>query len=348
MNIRKAQESDSVCWDDYVHVHPEATPYHLAAWGRAVRNTYDFGCCNLLAEDEGHIVGILPLVAMKSPLGRVDYISLPYCDVGGVLADNRETEAALVLVGLEAARKETAGRLELRGELAEDLLTTRGHVIQSSSNKVRMLLELPGSSEALWSNFKSKLRSQISKAEKNGLEFTCRSEWIDEVYSVFASNMRDLGSPVHARKWFMEIVSQFGGNATVGVVYHMHRAVGAGIILRAGRKVSIPWASTLRDYNRLGPNMLLYWGLLKQAVDSGAVLFDFGRSTPGEGTFRFKSQWGAIATPLTWHTIPVADKLLKPASGSIRIRELLAGTWRRLPLPLTRAIGPMIRKYISL
>lgn len=348
MNIRKAQESDSMCWDQYVHAHPEATPYNLSAWTRAVRNTYGYACCNFLAEEAERIVGVMSLVAMKSPLGQLSYIGLPYCDVGGVLADDRETEAALIMAGLEVACNSSADRLELRGALAEEALRASGCAVQSSSNKVRMLLELPGSSAALWSNFKSKLRSQIRKAEKNELVFTCGTECFDDIYSVFASNMRDLGSPVHARKWFEEIVSQYGSNATVGVVYSARRAVGAGILLRAGRRVSIPWASTLREYNRLNPNMLLYWGLLKQAADSDAVLFDFGRSTPGEGTHRFKLQWGAEATPLIWYTFPVAGKLLKPARGAIRSRQLLAATWRKLPLPVTRAIGPLIRKYISL
>jgi hypothetical protein len=65
--------------------------------------------------------------------------------------------------------------------------------------------------------------------------------------------------------------------------------------------LEIPWASTLRAANPDSPNMLLYWKLLEYAVEAGYRRFDFGRSTPGEGTFAFKRQWGAEPVPLHWY-----------------------------------------------
>ncbi|MEZ5583585.1 MAG: GNAT family N-acetyltransferase [Candidatus Competibacteraceae bacterium] len=65
--------------------------------------------------------------------------------------------------------------------------------------------------------------------------------------------------------------------------------------------MEIPWASSLRKYNSLSPNMLLYWSVLEFACKKGYRIFDFGRSTPGEGTYRFKEQWGAKPVQLYWH-----------------------------------------------
>ena len=39
--------------------------------------------------------------------------------------------------------------------------------------------------------------------------------------------------------------------------------------------------------------MLIYWNILKYACENGYRIFDFGRCTPEENTFRFKKQWGA-------------------------------------------------------
>ena len=91
-----------------------------------------------------------------------------------------------------------------------------------------MLLDLPSSAEELWDGFKSKLRSQIRKAEKNGLTFEFANEKIDDYYSVFSLNMRDLGSPVHSKKWFEEITKQFKDNAKLGLVYYRGKSIGAG------------------------------------------------------------------------------------------------------------------------
>lgn len=348
MKIRHAQESDRLQWDDFVHRHPESSPYHLFAWTAAVEGAYGFKISNLIAERDNRVVGVLPLVQMNLPFMKPNIIALPYCDIGGVLAEDDATEESLIQAGIAEAKSILANMIELRGEFGKWTGRENTFSISSHTNKVRMLLDLPVSSEMLWDGFKSKLRSQIRRAEKNGLVFEFANKRIDDFYSVFSNNMRELGSPVHSKKWFEEIVKQYGDNAKVGLVYHDSKAIGAAIILRAGNKISIPWASTLRDYNRLSPNMLLYWGMLKYSADNGADVFDFGRSTPDEGTYRFKAQWGAIAAPLVWNTIFVngKEKVVKP--GINRNRKVIESIWKRLPLGWANMFGPTIRKYISL
>jgi hypothetical protein len=115
--------------------------------------------------------------------------------------------------------------------------------------------------------------------------------------------------------------------------------------------VSIPWASSLRRFNRLNPNMLLYWNFLAFAADNGFTRFDFGRSTPGEGTWRFKQQWGARPEPLIWQNLTPDGRLLAAPtgeSGTSGHRRKIEAVWRRLPLALTNAVGPMVRRHVSL
>ena len=189
--------------------------------------------------------------------------------------------------------------------------------------KVRMFLNLPDSSEALMKSFKSKLRSQIRKAEKNGLTFAWGNyEDLDDYYAVFSENMRDLGSPVHSQKWFDAILHNFGANARLGKVTFQGVTVGSCIILTTRNKVAIPWASTLRQYNNLAPNMLLYWNVLKYSCDIGFKMFDFGRSSVGEGTYKFKTQWGAQAIPLTWYSMSITNRGKKEKANNSDLKVL--------------------------
>ena len=115
------------------------------------------------------------------------------------------------------------------------------------------------------------------------------------------------------------------------------------------QQTSIPWASTLRQYNRLGPNMLLYWNCLKFAADNGKQIFDFGRSTKEEGTFRFKKQWGAKPVPLPWYSSAVVIQNATKAKGTSLVgRENVAEIWKKIPVPIANLIGPRLRKYINL
>lgn len=352
MRVRAATAADATAWDAYVDDHPDGLAYHASAWTLAAERAYRQPARSLVVESDGRVRGVLPLVRMTGPgLGR-RLVSLPYCDAGSVLADDLPAAEALVRAAVEAAERETGGRLELRavsdrpdlGDLGLAREGARAGADDPAPSKVRMIRALPESPETLSSELGAKLRSQIRKAEKNGLTFRWGSVAdLDRFYDVFAVNMRDLGSPVHGRGWFRAVLEAYGERAWLGLVDLDGAVVAVGIVLRASRIASIPWASSLRSHNRLAPNMLLYWKALERACSEAIPAFDFGRSTPGEGTYRFKAQWGALPRPLVWWHRPTA-----PEPGGGANRERIARLWARLPLPVANLLGPPLRRRISL
>ncbi len=355
MIIRIATDNDQSTWDAYISSNPDAGPYHFFGWKAAVERAYGHKAYYLLAEDSsGTLVGILPLICFRMPWGRKTLISLPYCDYGGPLG-NPSTQQALLSKCKDLAQQLGASGIELRCS-AKNPIIESNKPFQVLFHKVRMLLTLPGSSEALWNGFKSKLRSQVRRPQKEGLEARLGGlELLDDFYHVFSLNMHALGSPVHAYNWFDVLLSIYREAAKVCVVYlKTGEPVAAGIILTLNKKVCIPWSSSLRTYNRLAPNMLLYWTFLSWATDNGYKEFDFGRSTPNEGTYRFKMQWGAIPKMLYWcrvassaNGLPVFPERLKNSYRS-RLRHVAEIVWSNTPSSVVNWIGPRIRKYISL
>jgi FemAB-related protein (PEP-CTERM system-associated) len=169
---------------------------------------------------------------------------------------------------------------------------------------------------------------------------------LDDFYEVFAINMRDLGTPVYPKRFFEAILESFSETTSICAVYAGARPVAAGFLIGFNGMLEIPWASSLRDFNRYSPNMILYWTVLKFACDHGYRVFDFGRSTPDEGTYRFKAQWGAVPTPLYWHYwMRQGDQLpeLNPDNPKYAMAIWL---WKRLPVSLTKWIGPSIVKNL--
>ena len=355
ITIRLADTADKNAWNTYVLNHPEGLGYQLFGWKEAVQYAYRFKGYYLLAELNGGIKGILPLIYHKLPLKKGVLISLPYCDAGGPLADTTEISHSLIEKALEIAKDINATRVIIRaasriGELPDNMTLNR--------QKVRMTLNLPENSDILLKSFKAKLRSQVRKPVHEGLKARIGGEeLIDEFYPVFSENMRDLGSPVHSKKWLKSVLSFIGKQARVGLVCLPDGSPAAGgVILCHPRTVSLPWASSLRRYNRWNPNMLLYWSFLKFAADNGHEIFDFGRSTPWEGTFRFKKQWGAEPSALHWvrfktdingtlmdNIEPETSKVKKTKS-----RETAEKIYSRLPVSVAHYIGSLTRKYISL
>jgi len=351
ITVRQALESDRGSWDDYVRNHPDASPYHLFAWLQAVNCSYHHSIFRLIAFRGDRIVGILPLAFFRLSSILCELVAGPYCDRGSCLADSASEEEALLKKAIEIAQQKRVSRLHLRGKLVGTLPTGIA-LAKPSNNKVSMILGLPGSTEELWNGFGSKLRSQIRKAEKNGLTFKWGNvEDLEDFYSVFSQNMLDLGSPVHSRRWFENVLKKYENQARMGLVYHNNEAIGCGIVLFCRDNVAIPWASTLRKYNKLNPNMLLYWNFLRYSVENEYNLFDFGRSTPGEGTYNFKYQWKAKPHPLFWGTYYLTGHSAKKANCQMSSRDDMKGMaslWARLPLWLANFLGPRLRRFINL
>lgn len=343
MQIRLASDSDQPTWDAYVLAHPEGLAYQLWAWRQAVVAAYGFAGCYLLAEQHGRVRGILPLIEFRVPLLGGSLLSLPYCDAGGVLADEAEV-AGRLLVRAGALAAERSLTLRLRSALP---LPGAG---LNHCDKVRMVLDLPENSEQLLAGLKSKLRSQVNKPLRDGLTVRLGAgELIADFYQVFAANMRDLGSPVHSRRWVEAVIAAYGERVRVAVVDSPNGLpAAAGLILLHPVTISIPWASSLRRYNSLNPNMLLYWTLLAFAADHGFSKFDFGRSTPGEGTWRFKEQWGAKSAPLYWQAFPPAPTPRRQPAFLGNLHPLVKSTWRHMPLSFCNALGPRVRRFVSL
>lgn len=346
--IHQAEQADQRRWDDYALTHPHAAPYHLFAWKLAIEKAYGHRCYYLYAEQNKELVGILPLVRLHLPCIVDELTALPYCDLGACLSDSDQAQEALLQEAFFLQHQLKVHKIHLRGPLRDTEMTNR--LLQpEATGKVSMLLALPPSAETLFAGFKSKLRSQIRKAEKNGVTFRWGSrEDLEAIYAVFAHNMHDLGSPVHSKRWLDNVLAMYAQRAKVGLVSFDNKPIGMGVILLGGQGVSIPWASTLRAYNHLGSNMLLYWHFLQYSADHGFAYFDFGRSTEDEGTYKFKRQWGATPKPLPWYTTMTTSAKSSPASVQSSQRHLVTALWRKLPLVMANSIGPSLRKYISL
>lgn len=378
INIKTILSTDASEWDSYVFAHPGAILYHLSGWKNVIEKTYGHKTYYLIATQNiqqtinnstNPIVGILPLVHLKHFLFGNSLISIPFFDMGGVLSDDDETKKALILEAIQLGEKLKVDNIELRHteplswieessklkaqsskqSAINNELSAINWVSQTRSHKVRMLLDLPESSEILMKSFKSKLRSQINKPLKEGLTSKVGGfELLDDFYEVFSINMRDLGSPVHSATLINKVLKEFPEQAKIVIVYKGDQPVACSVVVGFKDTLQNPWASALREYSRLSPNMLLYWTMLEYACDNGYTYFDFGRSSPDEGTYKFKKQWGSKPNPLHWHCIYFKDEPADSETSEKSKFDKAIHYWQKLPVWATKILGPKIRKHIGL
>ena len=328
-------------WDGYVARHPGGTADHLWSWREIFEKVFGHETVYLTAHRDGRAVGVLPLVQFRSRIFGRSVISLPFLNYGGVLADDDAAAAELVQRGVEIGRRFGARHVELR------------HVHRQfpdrpcRQHKLQLTRLLPAGRDELWNDVDRKIRNQVRKAQKEGLvAVSGGSELVPDFYGVFARNMRDLGTPVYSRRLFEETLRAFPDRANVFVVRRSGVALAAGVSVRFRDVTLVPWASSLREYRALCPNMLLYWAMLEHAVANGARVFDFGRSSPGSGTHIFKLQWGATAAPLHWEYILLTARDLPDQGPSNSRFRTAIGIWKHLPQWVANSMGPAVASHL--
>ncbi len=311
--------------------------YYRSGWDEVWR-VYGLRCHRLAARRGGEVVGFLRLVEQRSRVTGNQLVALPWFDAAGIVADDDEAARCLADAAIDAAERAGADFVQLRQDAAADLSPA------VRTDKVLMRLSLESSAGTLWDRLKGKVRNQVRKGEKSGLKFVSGgNELLGEFFRVYSRNMRDLGSPSHSRAFFRGVLGAFRAEARVHIVRSGGRAVGGGLTLANGGTLEIPWASSLKSHNSLCVNHWLYWNLLARACDEGYESFHFGRSTRGSGQHHFKSQWGAEEAPLYWYFL-ARDPAQAAAAAAPPGERLGWGPrlWRRLPVCVTRRIGPRL------
>lgn len=345
--VREAAPGDGADWDAFVDGEPTASYAHRAAWRDVVAAIYGHETLWRTAVDtDGTIHGIHPLVHVRSRLFGRYLVSMPYLDHGGPVGSPAAVDL-LLRDAVHQAVTRGATLLEIRsGTAAPDPAGPSGpHLLAPARPKVTVVLPLPSSPDELWRTaFRPAVRSQVRRARREGMEVRFGPDQLPDFLHVYAHNMRDLGMPAHPSAFFRRVLHHFPGMLEIGAVYLAGEPVAAGCGFTWRGTVEMVWASSLRRFNRLAPNMLLYAAFMEHAIDHGAIAFSFGRCTPGTGTHRFKLQWGGRETPLPWSQWPATASAHLPADDAAWVRAARRG-WSRLPIAAATLLGtPLVRR----
>ena len=327
-------------WDTFVRAGTGWSHFHLYGWRGVIERTHGHRCPYLAVRGSaGELVGVLPLVEVASPFFGRYLVSMPFFNYGGPLGSD---EAVRALAGEAAAlaKSRRAKLLELRSrhQLPLDLPV--------SHRKITVLLDIPaGGSAALWDSLKPKLRSQVRRPQKEGITVRFGADQVAPFYQVFAHHMRDLGTPVQSRKLFDEIIRAFPDDAWFGCAWLNDQPIACGAGFAWNGELEMTWASSLVAFNKMAPNMLVYWAFMERAADAGIKVFNFGRCSPGSGTHRFKQQWGTRDQELWWYQQPGGEAAGTPSPDDAAY-AWGPRIWKKLPLGLANALGPLVVRGI--
>lgn len=326
-------------WDAFVEAQPQWTACHLYAWRPLIETLYGHETPFLCARDaDGSIVGVLPLVRVRSRLFGHFLVSMPFVSYGGPLG-SADAVRGLAGEARQMALRDGADLMELRSQHQLPLTLPVSH------RKITVTLPLAGGPDAVLKALPAKVRSQTRRPFKEGLVVRFGPEVVGDFHRVFARHMRDLGTPAQPLAFFRGIAERFGARVWFGCAYLDGTPVACGAGFHWRDEFEITWASALREHNRISANMGLYWAFIERAAAAGLKRFNFGRCTPGGATHRFKSQWGAVDEPLWWYQDRSEANAGTPSAESAKFR-LATRAWQRLPVSVATWLGPRLVRGI--
>lgn len=327
-------------WHAYLRQH-QHTPYHQSAWLKLIENRFDHKTIVLLAfNEQSEILGGLPFILFSSKLFGRFAVSIPYINYGGPISDYRNINQALISHSKQLLEKFNLSHIEIRSIQA-------GLYPLYTSKKASMILRLPESNEILEKELGAKLRSQYKKAEDYSPQVKIgKAELLDAFYTVFARNMRDLGTPVYPKSFFQAILNEPNIQSTLMTITLDKKPVSAAFLIANGDLLEIPWASTIAEANKKNMNMWMYRNILSFAIEQKFRFFDFGRSTIDAGTYKFKKQWGAEPRQHYWYYVMPEGQALPEINPNNPKYKIFIALWKLMPVWATRLLGPVLIKNI--
>jgi len=327
-------------WVAFIALQQQASVYHQPAWAQLACDVFGLRAWYLESRTSGGALqGVLQVVRQHGPLLGCYLTSMPYFNYGGALASDATVRAALMSTARVLSQQLGCRYLELRDTVpaSADWLTR--------TDKVSMVLDLPADPGALAAQLGAKLRAQTRRAEREGATTHVGGlELLNNFYDVFCRNMHALGTPVYPKRFFEQLLQRFAHCTTLVVIRAAGKPMAAGLLVFDGTTAEIPWAACREDAKPQGFNMKLYLEALQLSISRGSKRFDFGRTTAGSGTWRFKAQWGAQPVQLYWHRwereAPVHAAAHSAAPGKWRKR--VSRAWSLLPLSIVNTVGPYV------
>ena len=340
--ILSNQPSDEAAWDRFVASSADGTIFHTIAWKRVVHEVFRHRPHYLLATDGQDIHGVLPLFQVRGILtGRV-LVSTPYSVYGGLCGASPEAARVLIDEAQALATRRGARYVELRhyGQTHGDLPTKALY-----STFVRPLDADP---EVNFNAVPRKQRRMIRQGSKHGLVARQGWEFLKDFYEIFLVSRRHLGSPAFPLRLFESIRDRFDKQAQLLTIWHQEQPVAGVISLFHGDRVMPYYGAALPSAFALAANDFMYWEVMREACLAGYRKFDFGRSREGSGAFDFKRHWGFEPEPLAYQFILNKGVQIPNFNPSNPKLQLFINGWKRLPVAVSRRLGPPLTQWLPL
>ena len=333
-------EANVARWDAFVDNCPDGSFFHRAGWKTVMEQAFGHATYYVYAEQDGEIVGVLPLAHIHSRLFRNALVSTPFCVQGGALARSVEIRDQLVARACELAQQLRVDHLELRHVSAQQTDWPRKKLY------VRFRKEIDPDPDVNLKAIPRKQRAMVRKGIKAGLTAQVDAD-TDRLFAVFSESVRNLGTPVYPQRYFRFLQEVFGDACDVVTIEDRGTPIASVMNFYFRDEVLPYYGGGTAGARQVKGNDFMYWEVMCRAAERGCRVFDYGRSKVGTGSYSFKKNWGFEPEPLNYEFYMVHGEDVPDINPLNPRYQIFIRMWQHLPLPVSQLIGPWLSRSLG-
>lgn len=327
-------------WQELLQGHPLATVFHTICWLRTLQQTYGYQPVVVTTAPSGsELSAAIVFCKSVSWARRHKWVSLPFSDHCKPLGDRGDIVS---LIHTLADGLGDGAYVELRGMGPGDRLPRRFSI---AKRFVLHTLDLRPKLDSIFNRFhKNCIQRKIQRAERERIAYReGGAELVDEFFRLYVMTRRRHGVPPAPKKWFRNLLENFGTAAKLRLAYHRNQPVAGMLTLAHGGSLVYKYGCSDASKNRLGGMPLLFWKAIQDAKQASITTFDLGRSDlDAAGLIAFKERLGATAAVVEY--VSNGHRSIVDLGLAQRVA---AATFRRLPDPLLIGAGRLLYPRIS-
>ena len=323
-------------WDRLVASHPDAGPFHRAAWARVLVRTYGHRPLYLACHQAGRLIALIPVMEVRSVITGRRGVCVPFADYCGPLYFAGGTPGMALDVLSSLARERHWQYFEIRDAPRPEPSASAAASFLAHS------LDLRGGPDKLFAGFASSVRRALRKGERGDLEVEIRPdrEALLAFYRLHVRTRRRHGLPPQSLAFFLNVYEEIikSGLGSLVMASDGSQPVAAAIFFHYGAQSLYKFGASDERLQATRANNLVMWTGIRLMAEQGFQSLHFGRTSSGnEGLRRYKLGWGTVETILDYYRFD-------PRAASWMIgRDATSGAhnavFSRLPLSLNRMLG---------
>jgi len=349
INIEVTDHVEKKSWNEFVKMSPRSTPYHLWEFGESLSLTYGYKKLYFVALENGEIVGVFPLVHVKSLFFGDKLISMPFCEYGGPLSKSEYVEKLLLELAVRVANGLNVDYIEIRNPL--DDVSNLKNEYSPLQRYITFKIDLTKPKETLWLNLDKKTRNAVRKAVKRHVEIR-RGEKKDLriYYELYLETQKRHGSPPNSFSLFRNFCELLQPMNIMRVLLATFQGKVIGGIITFQLNGVIYWWSNVTEpeFRQLNPTNLLLWRTMEVGHENDFKTLDLGRTRRYTSIYHFKSGWGGKETNLRDYVSFLGSGSSELPDPEQNKYQFLSRFWSFVPIIFAKKIGPRIVSGIGL